>query len=153
MGRDNSKNSAFIGGNLKTYQIGEKTFKLRPMSFFELLELPDIFTAILERSPGLEDDINAGDVVKTLMGKVRDLLSSHLTIDGQSIDVKEFRNFPTDTGMAMVADFMEENFSENFIKELQRAVMAGKKLFFTLSSSSDQTAIKQQILNATPSGK
>ena len=138
---------------MKTYQIGEKTFKLRPMSFYELLELPDIFTAILERSPGLQDEINAGDVVKILMGKVRDLLSSHLTVDGQAIDIKEFRNFPVEVGMAMVADFMEENFNENFIKELQRAIMAGKNLFSTLISSSDATAIKQQILNATPSGK
>ena len=115
----------------RTHRIGDKTYTIKPMSFFDLVELPQtLLGAVLQSVPVNDTGKIAGaDVMVTISGYSADLVAEQI---GCAKD--DLKAIPADQGAAMVADWMELNLTENFLKALVRIVRAGKQISSSWSS-------------------
>lgn len=114
---------------VKTYNVAGREYTMRPLSFFEILEMPETVVGIVERFPE-GAPITASLIAYHAKGEIRGLLCR--VLDAEPDDLKEI---PADVGMRIVADFMEVNLSENFCRALGRAVDAGKRIYSELVKS------------------
>lgn len=133
---------------MKKYVIGEKSYTLEPLSFYELFELPELFQAIVDAVPSVEDiragKIDSSVILRAMGKKAKDMLAGKL-----GMSEEEFKNIPMSMGMRITADFLEMNFDENFTKELARAMASGKRIFSAVSSSFSTGATVKEISAAT----
>ena len=115
----------------RTHQVAGKTYTIKPMSFFDLVELPQtLLGAVLQSVPVNDTGKIAGaDVMVTISGYSADLVAEQI---GCTKD--DLKAIPADQGAAMVADWMELNLTENFLKALVRIVRAGKQISSSWSS-------------------
>lgn len=107
----------------KTYTVGEKTYTLRPLSFFEVLDLPELMVKIVESLP---EGRNATplELAQAAKEEIAGILARCMGIEPAA-----FREIPGARGMEIMADFVEMNFNENFFEALRRAVAAGKRIY------------------------
>jgi hypothetical protein len=114
---------------VKTYNVDGREYTMRPLSFFEVLEMPELFVGVVERFPeGAE--ITASAIAFHAKGEIQGLLCRVLEIEPE-----EMKGIPADVGMQMVADFMEVNLNENFTRALGRTVDAGRRIYSGLVKS------------------
>lgn len=114
---------------VKTYNVDGREYVMRPLSFFEVLEMPEIFTAVVEKIPE-GTPVNASTIAGYAKGEFQGLLCRVL-----EIEPGEMKRIPADVGMQMIADFMEVNLNENFTRALGKAVDAGKRIYSGLVKS------------------
>lgn len=108
----------------RSYMIDGKTITVRPLSFFEAMQLPDLIGKILRALP--ESKEAPMDYPKIFMA-VRDEVQI-LFCRCADLKPEDLQGIPLETGMEMLADWVEANLSENFIRSLQRALDAGKRI-------------------------
>ena len=114
----------------KHYVVGEKTYTLRPLSLFELLDLPELLVKIIESLPSGRD-AKPVEIARAAKDEIKGLLSRCL-----GIKPGELKEIPAAKGMEILADFMEANLNENFFEALRRAVAAGKSIYSISSKPS-----------------
>ena len=107
----------------RTYVVGEKTYRLRPLSFFELLDLPELVVKIVEELPD-DRDATPLEIAQVAKEEIKGVLATCLGIEPVGL-----KDIPAAQGMEMLADFLEMNLNENFFKALGRAVAAGKQIY------------------------
>jgi hypothetical protein len=108
----------------RSYLIDGKTITVRPLSFFEAMQLPDLIGKIVKALPeSKEESMDYPKIFMALRDEIQILFC-------RCADLKpeDFQNVPMEFGMEMLADWVEANLSENFIKALQRALDAGKRI-------------------------
>lgn len=107
----------------KQYTTAGKSYQLRPLSLFELLDLPELLVKVMESLPEGRDATPL-EVAQAAKGEVKGLLARCL-----GIEPAELKDIPATTGMEIMADFLEMNLDENFFKALARAVAAGRQIY------------------------
>jgi len=108
----------------KKHQINGKTYTIKPLSFFDALNLPDaVMGAILKSLPS-DRDLTKTDVVMALRGQAAQLLADQI---GCKAD--DFKTIPAEKGFEIVADWLEVNVTENFTQALARIVRAVKRIY------------------------
>lgn len=110
-------------GKTKTYHVGARVYELRPMSYFELLDLPDFVLEVVDVLPKDGEAVNPLQVLKSVKGSLKEYLAERIGATAE--DLKEI---PHEIGMEMAADFVEMTLTENFLKALIRAVAAVKSV-------------------------
>jgi hypothetical protein len=114
---------------VKTYNVNGREFSQRPLSFFEILEMPETVVGIVEKLPeGTE--ITGSMIAFYAKGELQGLICRVL-----GVEIEDLKEIPGDVGMQIVADFMEMNLSENFLEALRRTVEAGKRIYSELVKS------------------
>ena len=107
----------------KTYLVGGKTVMVRPLSFFEAMQMPDLIGKILKALPEKDGPMDYPKIFMAVRDEVQILFCRCAGL--KSEDLQEI---PMESGMEMLADWMEANLSENFIRALQRGLAAGKRI-------------------------
>lgn len=113
----------------KVYNVGGQEYKMCPLSFFEVLEMPELIVRVFEKIPE-GTPITADLIAYHAKGELQGLLCRVLDADPEDL-----KAIPASVGMEMIADFMEVNLDENFCKALGRAVDAGKRIYSGLVKS------------------
>lgn len=108
----------------KTYLVGARTVTVRPLSFFEAMQMPDLIGKILKALPESKEE--PMDYPKIFMA-VRDEIQI-LFCRCANLKPEDLQEIPMEAGMVMLADWVEANLSENFIRAAQRALDAGKRI-------------------------
>jgi len=108
----------------KSYLVGGKTITVRPLSFFEAMQVPDLIGKILKALPETKEE--PMDYPKIFMS-VRDEIQI-LFCRCAGLKSEDLQEIPMEAGMGMLADWVEANLSENFIRSAQRALDAGKRI-------------------------
>lgn len=133
----------------KTYQVGGKTLTLSPMSYFvDVLDLPDLVAALFAREPGDIGALNNLDIYRAAKNEIRGLLLKCLDIDEAA-----WREIPMEIQAEIIADFMEINITENFMKALALVASRGRTIASAWPRPSSPPATDGGTSSATPAAK
>ncbi len=108
----------------RDYLINGKTYTVRPLSFFEAMQMPDLIGKILKALPESKEE--SMDYPRIFMA-VRDEIQI-LFCRCAGLKSEDLQEIPMESGMEMLADWVEANLSENFIRAAQRGLAAGKRI-------------------------
>jgi hypothetical protein len=108
----------------RDYLINGKTVRVRPLSFFEAMQLPDLIGKVLEVLPETKDvPVDYAKIFTAIRDEVQILFARCAGLEPEGL-----QQIPMELGMEMFADWVEANFSENFFKAVQRGLAAGKRI-------------------------
>jgi len=114
---------------MKKYLIDDLEYVLVPLSYFDLLDLPEIFINALKAYPD-DGQMTPDMLYMALKDQIKILIARQL-----GIAVQDLKVIPADVGMQITADFLEMNLNENFTSALSRAIKAGRAIYSKLLSS------------------
>jgi len=135
----------------KKYPVNGRVVTIKPLSFFELTALPEgLFSSVLRSVPEGLDSVTEAIVLELIKGNIPLYIGEIL-----GLTKEEMQSIPGDVGMNMIADWLELNLTENFLKGAGRAIKTGKKIMTHLESakSSSTTVIRPLKSEDTHSDK
>jgi len=116
---------------VKKHNIGKKTYTIKPMSAFDLMALPDtLLGSLLQAVSVKEEKVTHLDVMMAMRGQAVQLVAEQI-----GCPVDDLKLIPAEKGVEIIADWMEVNLTENFIKALTRIVRAGKQIASSWSNA------------------
>jgi len=108
----------------RRYTVGDRAITIKPLSFFELMALPEgLFSSIARAMPEGTDAVTSAITLELIKGNLPVYIGDIL-----GLSRKEMESIPAEIGINMIADWMELNLTENFLQGAGRAITAGKRI-------------------------
>ena len=132
--------------DIRKYTHDGAEIVLEPLAYFrDVLDLPDLVASLIASPAQAMGNI---DIYRAAKGEIRALICQCA-----GLKIAEFQNLPMELQATIVADFMEVNLTENFIRALCRVARQGRQIISAFPRPSSPPVTDGETSSATPAGK